>query len=118
MSSRYPNAVPAIFPSLLLVVCSLIAVGIPASGADSLREAMALEKQGKLKEARNLYHSAAEEFRAAGDQHNLAESLSGAGYVSVSLGDYAEAIREAEEALKLRHKLHEDAKLGADLNTV
>lgn len=102
----------------VLVVSSLIALVAPASGADPLQAAMELEKQGKLKEARNLYHSAAAEFRSAGDQHSLAAALSAAGYVSVSLGDYAEAITEAEQAVKLRQALHENAKLGTDLNTI
>ena len=118
MTSNCLGAMISICSCFLLVVSSLIALVAPANGADPLQTAMAMEKQGKLKEARNLYHSAAEEFRSAGDQHSLAAALSAAGYVSVSLGDYREAIKEAEEAVKLRQELHENAKLGTDLNTI
>lgn len=102
----------------VLAVSSLLALVTPASGADPLQAAMALEKEGKLKEARDLYHSAAEQFRSAGDQHNLAGALSGAGYVSVSVGDYTGAIKDAEEAVRLRRSSHDNAKVGTDLNTI
>lgn len=84
----------------------------------SLYEATTLEQQGKLKEARKLYIAAAEGFRAAGDQRDTATSLSAAGNVSLSLGDYTEAINEVEEAVKLRQTLHDDAELGQDFNTI
>jgi tetratricopeptide (TPR) repeat protein len=103
--------------SLLVFVVLFVRVA-PAIVTDPLQDGLALEKQGKLKEALELYRSAAQEFRTAGNQHNLAAALSAAGYVSVSLGDYAGAITEAEEAVKLRQALHENAKLGTDLNTI
>lgn len=99
-----------------LVLFLLITLLAPASDAiQRCRRAMALEKQGKLKEARDLYHKSTEEFRTASDQHNLAKALSGAGYVSDPLGDYAQAIEDAGEAIKLRRALHERATVGTDL---
>ena len=118
MRSKFPGTMLSIWARGALTFALMISLLAAATGADPLQEAMALEKQGKLKEARQLYHSAAKEFRRVGDQHNLATALSEAAYVSVSLGDYAVAMTEAEEAVKLRQALHEDAKLGTDLNTI
>jgi tetratricopeptide (TPR) repeat protein len=40
------------------------------------------------------------------------------GHVSVSLGDYTGAVKAAEEAVKFRRALHENGKMGTDLNTI
>jgi CHAT domain-containing protein/tetratricopeptide (TPR) repeat protein len=98
-----------------------LAVAMAASAVAArspLDEALALEQQGKLKEARNLYHAAAEEFRASGDQRQLAAALSSAGNVSVALGDYAGVIADVEQAIKLRQSLHDTSRLGADFNNM
>lgn len=119
VTSKFQAALIRMCVRSVLVFFLLITFLVPANGADSsLQTAVSLEKEGKLKQALDLYRSAAEQFRASGDQHNLAVALSAAGYVSVSLGDYAEAIREAEEAVKLRQALHENAKMGTDFNTI
>jgi tetratricopeptide (TPR) repeat protein len=102
---------------IVSTISSLLVLVPTLSGADPLQAAMALEKQGKLKEARDLYRSAAKEFRATGDQRGLTEALSEAGYISVSLGDYADATSNAEEAIRLRRSLRDNSKLGNDLNT-
>ena len=99
----------------------MFVVALAASAAAAkppLEEALALEHQGKLKEARDLYHSAAEEFRASGDQRRLAAALSMAGNASVSLGDYTAAISDAEQAIKLRQALHDSAGLAFDFNNI
>lgn len=97
VTSKFQAALIRMCVRSVLVFFLLITFLVPANGADSsLQTAVSLEKEGKLKQALDLYRSAAEQFRASGDQHNLAVALSAAGYVSVSLGDYAEAIREAE----------------------
>jgi tetratricopeptide (TPR) repeat protein len=83
-----------------------------------LEQAQKLQQQGKLKEARDQYRVAAETFRASGDQRNLAVALSAAGDISVSLGDYQDALRDAEEALKLRQALRDDEGLAVDFNTM
>jgi CHAT domain-containing protein/tetratricopeptide (TPR) repeat protein len=99
----------------------VLAVALTASAVavkSPLDEALALEQQGKLKEARNLYHAAADDFRASGDQRQLATALSSAGRISVSLGDYAAVISDVEQAIKLRQAMQDNAKLGADFNNL
>ena len=86
--------------------------------ATSLEDAFALQKKGRLKEARDLFRVAAAEFRTSGDQRSAARALSSAGKISVSLGDYPGAIAEAEQAVKLRRTLKESSELGADFNTL
>jgi len=83
-----------------------------------LEEAQVLQQQGKLKEAQSHFHAAAEAFRISGDQKNLATALSAAGDISVSLGDYQDAIRDAEQAVKLRQHFHDDEGLAVDFNTI
>lgn len=101
------------------ILC-LIALTVMAAAAiveSPLDEASALQQQGKLKEARDRYHAAAEEFRTTGDQQNLAVALSAAGGISISLGDYGGAINDVERAVQLRRALH-DNDLANDLNTL
>src|SRR6516225_474765 len=86
----------------------LLALALPwmqAAAKSPLEEAGILQQQGKLKEARNLYHLAADGFRAANDQRKLADALGAAAWISISLGDYQGAIHDAEEAVKLRQAL-------------
>ena len=102
--------------TLLLLVLSF---AMTTPGVKSpLEQAQELQQQEKLKEAREQYRMAAETFRASGDQRNLAVALSAAGGISVSLGDYQDALRDAKEALKLRQALHDDEGLAVDFNTM
>jgi tetratricopeptide (TPR) repeat protein len=103
---------------LKLLVLAFAMAGSLAAEKSPLDEALALERSGKLKEARNQYHVAADAFRASGDQHNLAIALSSAGWISISLGDYQGAIRDVEQAIKVRQALHEDSGLGAGFNMI
>lgn len=89
-----------------------------AAAQSQMDEAAALEQQGKLKEARDLYHEAADKAAAAGDQLGRAEGLSAAAVTSISLGDYAGAISDAEQAVKLRQALGENTRMGWDFNTI
>lgn len=91
---------------------------ISGAAKNPFEQATVLEQQGKLKEARSQYHEAAEAFRASGDQRNLATTLSAAGRISISLGDYRDAIRDAEEAVRTRQGLQENDGLGRDFNTI
>jgi tetratricopeptide (TPR) repeat protein len=100
---------------LLLAVAATLA---PAAAKSPLEEAQALQQQGKLKEAHSQFHAAAEAFRVSGDQRNLAAALSAAGDISVSLGDYQHALHDAEQSVKLRQSLHDDAGLAVDFNTL
>jgi tetratricopeptide (TPR) repeat protein len=104
-------------PSLIALLAVTLTASV-AAARSPLDEALVLEQQGKLKEARNQYHAAADAFRAAGDQRNLAAALSSAGWISISLGDYQGAIHDAKEALHTRQDLHEDSGMGTDLNTI
>jgi tetratricopeptide (TPR) repeat protein len=101
---------------LALLVMALTASA--AAAKSPLDQAFTLQQQGKLKEARNLYHAAADQYRASGDQRNLAKALSSAGDISISLGEYDGAIADVEQAVKLRQALHENVELGTDLNTI
>lgn len=83
-----------------------------------LDKASALQKQGKLSEARDGYHQAAEEFRLSGNQNYLAIALSEAGNISIQLGDYSDAIRDTEQAISLRQGLHQDAWMSEDFTTL
>src|SRR5215470_14410866 len=94
----------------LATVLTLSASAPPST----LEKASALQQQGKLREARDLYHQAADEFRRSGDQSRLAIALGEAGNISVQLGDYAGAIRDVEEAIKLRQALKQDAWMAED----
>jgi len=99
----------------------LLALALPwtqAAAKSPLEEAQALQQQGKLKEARNQFHAAAETFRVSADQRNLAAALSAAADISVSLGEYPEAIRDAQQSVTLRQALHDDAGLAIDFNTI
>jgi tetratricopeptide (TPR) repeat protein len=101
---------------LALLLMALAASAAPAKPL--LDQAFSLQQQGKLKEARDLFHVAADQYRASGDQPNLAFALSSASGISVLLGDYAGAITDADQAVKLRKALNDNAGLGADFNTL
>ena len=88
-----------------------------AGAASKVDGALELQRQGKLESARDLLATAAQEYRAAGDSANLARALGVAADISVSLGRYDDAIREAEEAVKLRTVGKDTARAGDDYNT-
>ena len=70
----------------------------PPSTFDS---AVALQRQGKYKEARDLFRVAAKELRSSADYENAATALSTAGALSISFGDYAGAIGDELQAPRL-----------------
>lgn len=96
----------------------VIAIATSAFAQTLLDKASALQKQGKLSEAHELYRQAAADFRASGNQAYLAIALGEAGNISIQLGDYSGAIRDVEEAIKLRQALHQDAWMSEDFTTV
>jgi tetratricopeptide (TPR) repeat protein len=81
-------------------------------------DALALQRQGKSKEARELLRAAASDFRASGDRKSQAKALTLAARISVSLGDYRTAISEAESAAGIRRALKDDIGIGEDFNTL
>ncbi len=103
--------------TLLLIVLPVAATS-PGAKSPIIEEAQALQQQGKLKEARDRYHSAADAFRDSADQKNAAAALSAAADISISLGGYQDAIRDLEQAVKLRQALHDDKGLGGDINAI
>ena len=102
----------------LRIIALATALALPASAQSALERASALEKQGKLNEARDLYRQAAEDSRATRDQRSLAAALSGSGYISRQLGDSTMAIRDAGQAIKLRQTLGENTGQNVDFNTI
>lgn len=102
--------------TLLLIVLSVAMTALAAKSP--LEQAQDLQKQGKLKEARDLYQSAAEAFRASADRRNAAAALSSAGDLSIALGDYLTAIRDLEQAVTLRQALLDDKGLSGDVNAI
>src|SRR5215470_10764688 len=115
---KIPGMTPSTRGCRALLLLALALPWMQAAAKSPLEEAQVLQQQGKLKEARNQFHAAAEAFRVAGNQGNLAAALSSAADISVSLGDYPEAIRDAEQSIKLRQSLHDDAGLAVDFNTI
>jgi tetratricopeptide (TPR) repeat protein len=89
-----------------------------AYAATTLENAIELQREGRLKEADHDYREAIAELRAARNQAALLQALSRASWVSVSLGNYRDAIAQAREAVDLRHKLSDEKRLGDDLNTL
>jgi tetratricopeptide (TPR) repeat protein len=88
------------------------------AGPPSLDDALALQRQGKLKEARDLLRAEAVDFRAAADPKSQAKALSMASQISLSLGDYRSAISEAESGAQVRRSLDDKVGLAEDFNTL
>ena len=82
-----------------------------------LDQAVALQQQGKLKEAQDILRITIPALRSAADRPNLARALSIAAQISISLGDYDAARSEAGEAVDLRRNLKDEAHIAEDLTT-
>jgi len=83
-----------------------------------LDEGAALQRAGKLKDADRELRAAITELKASGERRDLAAALSLESWVSVSLGNYRDAIGQANEAVELRHALGDTKLLANDLNTL
>ncbi len=105
-------------PRVFVSAAFCAALAAVACGASKIDDARELERQGKLQAAGNLLQSAAAEYRAAGDSVNLARAQGIAADISMALGHYDEAIRQASEALSLRTALGQTAAVGDDYNTL
>jgi tetratricopeptide (TPR) repeat protein len=102
----------------ICLASGLLLIGAwPAFSASRFDAALELERKGNFREARLVLRAAVVEFRAAGDQPDLARALTAAGKVSVSLGDYRAAIQEASEAIQVRRELKDEVNIGEDYNT-
>jgi tetratricopeptide (TPR) repeat protein len=88
------------------------------SAQSHLDSGLDLQRSGKLRDADRELRIAITELSASGGGASLLKALSMECWVSVSLGNYADAIQQATEAVALRRTLHDDKRLGDDLNTL
>ena len=101
-----------------LSIALLLVAAAPAC-ATRLSDGLALRAQGKLKESRELLQTAAGELRAAGNYTDLARACSALSQVSIALGDYGAAVREAGEAIATRVRLNDESvALSEDYNNL
>jgi len=104
---------------ILRAIPIVIVLAASLSATESrIDDALALQRQGKSKEARELLRAAASDFRISGDRKSQAKALTLAGRISVSLGEYRTAIAEAESAAEVRRTLKNDVGIGEDYNTL
>lgn len=109
---------PKFHIGLRLVLVILLPASAVSAASSTLDDAFALQRQSKLKEARDLFRTIARNSRSSGDKENSAKALSAAGKISVSIGDYSGAISDAQQAIELREGLRKDQELAADYNTL
>ena len=95
---------------VLLIPFLIAAVQAPSS----LEDAFVLRHEGKLIQARDLFRAIAANSRSSGDRENSAKALSSAADISISLGDYGGAIRDAQQAIELRGAMKMEKELGKD----
>ena len=96
---------------------ALLFAGLAPAFASNLQDALALESKGKLNEAGAMLQSVTAELRAAGDWNGLARALSASSRIAVSLGNYREALQDAEGAIAVRTRLNDRLSLSEDYNT-
>ena len=107
------------FPRRLWFILAIpLLVSAVSAASSTLDDAFALQRQGKLKEARDLFRAIATNSRSPGDQENSAIALSAAAKISISLGDYADAISGAKQAITFRRAMRKEKELGGDFNTI
>jgi len=82
-----------------------------------LDDGIAYYRAGKINEADRELRAAITELSTGGDRSSLLRALSIESWVSVSLGNYSDAIQQATQAVQLRRALHDEAHLADDLNT-
>ncbi len=83
-----------------------------------LDDGIAYQRAGKLKEADQELRAAITELSAAADRASLLRALSVESWISVSLGNYPDAIQQATQGVQLCQTLHDDKHLADDLNTL
>ena len=101
----------------LIVSLSLLSALTLAAGSH-LEDGIALQRAGKLKEADRELRVAITDTSAAGNRGDLLKALSIESWISVSLGNYRDAMQQASEAVKLRRALGDEKHLADDLNTL
>ena len=96
---------------------ALLAASIATAGSH-LDSGIQLQRRGNLKEADREFRAAIMELSAAGGRPNLLRAFSIESWISVSLGNYSDAIDQATQAVQLRRTLHDEKHLADDLNTL
>ena len=100
------------------IVCVAAFAALLSAGASGIEDALDLQRQGNLQQARELLRKTALEFHSSADRRNEARALSLAGQISLSMGDYRAAISEANSAAEIRQSLNDSAGTAEDLNTL
>jgi tetratricopeptide (TPR) repeat protein len=83
-----------------------------------LDDGIAFQRAGKFKDADRELRVAITDLSAAGNRPSLLRALSVESWISVSLGNYSEAIQQATQAVELHRALHDEKHVGDDLNTL
>src|ERR1700722_2663832 len=94
-----------------------LALTVPAD-VGRLDQAVELQQKGRLTEARDILRTAIPALRTSADRPNLARALDAAGEISISLGDYDAAVKQANEAVDLHRLMKDQAHLADDLTTL
>jgi CHAT domain-containing protein/tetratricopeptide (TPR) repeat protein len=76
-----------------------------------------LQRGGKLKAADLELRAAITDLTAAGNQRDLLKALSIESWISVSLGNYSDAIQQSTQAVQLRRSIRDQTHIADDLNT-
>jgi CHAT domain-containing protein/tetratricopeptide (TPR) repeat protein len=104
--------------SLWLVVLIPFLTAAVLAPTSSLDDAFILQHEGKLRQARDLLRAIAANSRSSADRENSAKALSSAADISISLGDYGGAVRDAQRAIELRRTMKMEKELGKDFDTI
>jgi tetratricopeptide (TPR) repeat protein len=103
---------------LIRIVAVALLCASVVTAESHLDSGIDLQRGGKLREADRELRAAITELSAAGDRPNLLKALSLESWVSVSLGNYSDAIERATQAVEVRRALHDERHLADDLNTL
>ena len=100
----------------LIATLALLPASLLAANSH-LDDGIAYQRAGKILEADRELRIAITELNAAGDRPSLLKALSIESWISVSLGNYSDAIQQATQAVQLRRVLQDETHLADDLNT-
>ena len=100
----------------LIVTIALLPASLLVANSH-LDDGIAYQRAGKINEADRELRTAIIELSAAGNRAGVLKALSIESWISVSLGNYSDAILQATQAVQLRHVLHDEGRLADDLNT-
>jgi len=87
-------------------------------GGSHLDKGIAYQRAGKINDADRELRASVTELSAVGDRSSLLRALSLESWISVSIGNYSDAIQQATQAVQLRRALHDESHVADDLNTL